>query len=103
VIVILGGAANNRGVLLGTFVYLLIFNAFNQGTSYLINSGINIFGPIDPTRFETIFIGVMLILILLRRPQGLISEKPTLTLARARLREMAEAIVRKGKEKKPAS
>jgi branched-chain amino acid transport system permease protein len=102
VIVILGGAANNRGVLLGTFVYLLILNAFNQGTSFLISSGYNLFGPIDPSRFETMFIGIMLILILLRRPQGLISEKPTLTLARARLREIAEAITRKAKEPKAA-
>jgi len=103
VIVILGGAANNRGVLVGTFVYLLIFNAFNQGTSYLISSGYNIFGPIDPTRFETMFIGIMLIAILLRRPQGLIGEKPTLTLARARLREIAESITRRPKPKETGS
>jgi len=92
VIVILGGAANNRGVLLGTFVYLLIFNAFTQGTTYLVGRGINPFGVIDPTRIETMLIGVILLVILLRRPTGLIPEKPTLTMAKARLKEIADSV-----------
>jgi branched-chain amino acid transport system permease protein len=99
VIVILGGAANNRGVLLGTFVYVFILNAFNQGTSYLITSGVNLFGPIDPTRIETLFIGILLLLILLRRPQGLVPEKPTLTMARSKLKTIAERVIGKKDEK----
>ncbi len=98
VIVILGGASNNRGVLFGTFVYVLILNAFNQGTSYLVVSGYNLFGPIDPTRIETLFIGILLILILLRRPQGLIPEKPTLTMPKSKLRKIAEKVTSKKEE-----
>ena len=90
VIVVLGGAANNRGVLLGTFVYLLIFNAFTQGTVYLVGLGVNLFGPIDPSRIESMLIGVLLLVILLRRPQGLVPEKPTLTMARPQLKKIAD-------------
>jgi branched-chain amino acid transport system permease protein len=96
VVVILGGAANNRGALLGTFVYLLIYNAFAQGTTYLVGQGINPFGVIDPTRVETMLIGALLLVILLRRPSGLIPEKPTLTMAKARLKQIADS-VRAGK------
>ena len=98
VIVILGGAANNRGVLLGTFVYLLIFNGFAQGTTYFINQGINLFGPIDPTRVESLLIGVLLLVILLRRPTGLIPEKPTLTMAKASLKRIADWVKGGGKQ-----
>ena len=97
VIVILGGAANNRGVLLGTFVYLFILNAFTQGTVYIVGQGIHPFGVIDPTRVEGVLIGVLLVVILLRRPQGLIPEKPTLTMAKAKLKEIASAIGQKAK------
>ncbi len=96
VIVILGGAANNRGVLLGTFVYLLILNAFAQGTTYVVGLGIQPFGPIDPTRVETMLIGILLLVILLRRPTGLIPEKPTLTMAKSTLKSIADS-VRAGK------
>jgi branched-chain amino acid transport system permease protein len=96
VIVILGGASNNRGVLLGTFVYLLIFNAFAEGTTYVVGLGIQPFGPIDPTRVETMLIGILLLVILLRRPTGLIPEKPTLTMAKSALKRIADS-VRAGK------
>jgi branched-chain amino acid transport system permease protein len=89
VIVIMGGASNNRGVLMGAFVYMLIVEAFGFGTTYFIGQGINLFGPVDPTRVETILIGAVLIAILIRRPQGLIPEKPTLTMSKAKLRELA--------------
>lgn len=112
VIVILGGASNNRGVLLGTFVYLLILNAFAQGTTYVVGLGIQPFGPIDPTRVETMLVGILLLVILLRRPAGLIPEKPTLTMAKSSLKTIADSVkAGKGvmggadqtKEQKPAN
>ncbi len=93
VIVILGGASNNRGVLIGTFVYMLIIEAFSQGTTALISAGYQL--PVDPNRLQQILIGSLLIIILLRRPQGLVPEKPTLTMAKARLREIADRVTRK--------
>ena len=92
VIVILGGASNNRGVLLGTFVYMLILEAFSQGTVQLINAGV----PIDQAligRIQVSSVGILLIFILLRRPGGLIPEKPTLTMSRSKLTRIAEKVL----------
>lgn len=90
VIVILGGASNNRGVLFGTFVYMLIIEAFSQGTTYVLSQGYVL--PVDPNRIQLILIGTILIVILLKRPQGLIPEKATLTMAKKRLRKIGESV-----------
>ena len=102
VIVILGGAANNRGVLTGTFVYLLIYNAFSQASTFLAPSVSGTLGLIGLDNIKFMLIGILVISILLWRPQGLIPEKPTLTLKKSRLREIASSVVRK-KEPKPSS
>jgi branched-chain amino acid transport system permease protein len=103
VIVIIGGAANNRGVLVGTFVYLLLYNAFSQITTYLgpsLSGTLNLFGL---NNIEFILIGVLVVVILLRRPQGLIPEKPTMTMKRSKLREMASSILKKPEDKNQAT
>jgi len=99
VIVILGGAANNRGVLLGTFVYLLIYNAFSQGVTALGPSVQNALSLVGIDNLKLMLIGGLLIFILIRRPQGLIPEKPTLTMSRAKLKEVAESVIAKPQEK----
>ena len=91
VIVILGGAANNRGVLLGTFVYLLIYNAFSQGVTILGPSVQNALAFVGVDNIKLMLIGGLLVVILIRRPQGLIPEKPTLTMTKARLKVLAES------------
>jgi branched-chain amino acid transport system permease protein len=104
VIVILGGAANNRGVLVGTFVYLLIYNAFSQGVTALGPSVQNAFSLVGIDNIKLMLIGGLLIFILIRRPQGLIPEKPTLTMSRAKLKDIAELATKpqekEGQEKK---
>ncbi len=91
VIVILGGAANNRGVLLGTFVYLLIYNAFSQGVTALGPSVQNALSLVGIDNLKLMLIGGLLIVILIRRPQGLIPEKPTLTIAKSRLKQISDS------------
>ena len=91
VIVILGGAANNRGVLTGTFVYLLIYNAFSQGVTQLGPSVQNALSLVGVDNIKLMLIGALLIVILIRRPQGLIPEKPTLTMSRSALTRIAES------------
>jgi branched-chain amino acid transport system permease protein len=103
VIVIIGGAANNRGVLVGTFVYLLIYNAFSQVTTYLGPSMSGTLGLFGLNNIEFILIGVLVIAILLRRPQGLIPEKATLTIKRSKLREIASSILKKPEDKNQAN
>jgi len=105
VIVILGGAANNRGVLVGTFVYLLIYNAFAQGVTFLGTGVQNTLALVGIDNIKLMLIGALLIGILIRRPQGLIPEKPSLTMSRAKLKGLAGAAEAENKkaeeEKKP--
>jgi len=102
-IVILGGVANNRGVLFGTFVYLLIYNAFAQVTVFLspsVSGALDMFGL---NNIEYMLIGVVVILILLRRPQGLIPEKSSMTMAKSKLKGIADAVKGVKPEKKTES
>ncbi|MDA4128063.1 MAG: branched-chain amino acid ABC transporter permease [Thaumarchaeota archaeon] len=94
VIVILGGVSNNRGVLLGTFVYLVIIESFSQGTTYILSQGYSL--PVDLSRVQAVLIGALLIFVMLRRPQGLVPEKPTLTIKRSKLKEMVDNLMRGG-------
>ncbi len=75
-IVLLGGAGNNMGVLLGAFFFvasriLLITYKFE------ITSMLRL--PFEAVWLEYILFGVIMLLILVYRPQGLLKEKPILT------------------------
>jgi branched-chain amino acid transport system permease protein len=98
VIVIMGGAANNRGVLVGTVVYMALTESFIVLTSFITGAGYTF--PIDLSRVRDMLIGGLLIVILLRRPQGLIPEKSTLTMARSKLKEIADSVSGKATEQK---
>lgn len=109
VIVIIGGAANNRGVLVGSFVYLLIYNAFSQASTYLspiYGAQLNLIG-LDNIKF--MLIGALVVAILYFRPQGIIPEKVTLTMKKSKLKDMAGTVntepsqpEKAGEETKPA-
>jgi branched-chain amino acid transport system permease protein len=103
VIVILGGAANNRGVLAGTFVYLLIYNAFSQASTYYAPSLSGTLGLVGLDNIKFMLIGTLVIVILLRRPQGLVPEKPSLTMAKSKLRAIADSVKGKAPEEKTKS
>lgn len=75
VMVILGGAANDLGVIVGTFVFVAVRQAI---VFYKY-----VFAPIlpfDVVWLDTLLLGLALIFILIYRPQGLIPEKPIKTL-----------------------
>jgi branched-chain amino acid transport system permease protein len=74
--VLLGGAGNNVGVMLGVFTFvvariLLITYKFE------ITSGLRL--PFEAAWLEYIMFGVVMLLILIYRPEGLLKEKPILT------------------------
>jgi branched-chain amino acid transport system permease protein len=100
-IVILGGAANNRGVLAGTFVYLLIENGFTQAAVYLGPSVQNTIGLFGLNNIEFMLLGSLVIVILLWRPQGLIPEKSTLTMKKSELAGIASSA--KGEQEQKTS
>lgn len=74
IMVLLGGPANNWGVLLGAA--LVVF--FERGTrvvkDYLVL-------PIDPINLQYILLGILIIFILLYRPSGLLKESQFKTTA----------------------
>lgn len=75
-IVVLGGAGNNAGTLLGA----TLFWAYTTGTRFL--DGIV---PLDDARlgaFRIMVIGFLLMVLIIWRPQGLLGKKEELTLGR---------------------
>ena len=74
--VLLGGAGNNAGVILGVFAFvtariMLITYKFE------ITSGLGL--PFEAIWLEYILFGIVMLLILVYRPHGLLREKPILT------------------------
>jgi branched-chain amino acid transport system permease protein len=66
-----GGKGNNRGVIVGAFIVVLIrriINAYKYAVAPLF--------PFDPAWLERILLGVTLIVMMAVRPQGIIPEKP---------------------------
>ncbi len=75
--VVLGGAANNAGVLLGS----VIFCAYDAITRFVLPNLV----PLDDARlgaFRIMVIGLLLMLLMVWRPQGILGKKEELTLGR---------------------
>lgn len=84
VIVILGGAANNRGVSLGALVFVTVrkFITFYKGS-------LAPFLPFDIVWLDMLLMGIVLLVILMYKPQGLLPERPIYTIGRAALEDTA--------------
>ena len=74
IMVLLGGPANNWGVLLGAGLVELFDRGANIAKDYLVL-------PIDPSSLQYILFGALIIFVLLYRPQGLLKESPIKTKA----------------------
>lgn len=86
VMVIVGGAANNRGVLLGTFAFVTTRRLIN-----FYKSALDPFLPFNVIWLDYLLLGIILILIQFYRPDGIIPEKPTLTISKEKLSNLAES------------
>lgn len=74
--VLLGGAGNNAGVLLGVFTFvtariMLITYKFEIASALKL--------PFEAIWFEYILFGIIMMLVLIYRPEGILKEKPILT------------------------
>jgi ABC-type branched-subunit amino acid transport system permease subunit len=69
--VILGGAGNFVGVLVGTFIIQAIYNS-TRFLAPLVNIDVQILGPM-----RMILIAVLIILVILFMPRGLVPERRT--------------------------
>lgn len=99
VVVILGGAANNFGMVVGAISFEGIIDFVTNFQTYAGSHNISI--PIDLNAVTPIAIGSLLIVVLYFRPKGLISEKPSKTLKKSellRIKERAEKTTESVKE-----
>lgn len=75
VMVMLGGAANNFGVVVGTFIFVAV-----RQTIVFYQSNLSPFLPFNVVWLDTLLLGLALIFILIYRPNGLFPEKPIKTI-----------------------
>jgi branched-chain amino acid transport system permease protein len=75
-IILLGGMANNKGVILGVF-FFVVAKLSLAVYKFEIRSLLHL--PFEAVWFEYILFGIVMLLILYYRPEGLIKEKPVLT------------------------
>ena len=75
VMVMLGGAANNLGVVAGTFIFVAVRQTISFYKEIFAQ-----FLPFDVVWLDLMLLGLTLLLILLYRPEGLIQEKPIKTI-----------------------
>jgi branched-chain amino acid transport system permease protein len=83
----LGGTGNNLGVLLGVLLYTVA-----RTVIILYKGALTAIIPIEPEWLEYIMIGLVIIIIALFRPQGIIPEKPVLTLPKSKIKTIAESL-----------
>lgn len=82
VIVVLGGAANNTGVAIGTLVFIATRRVID-----FYKAQLGPFLPFSVVWLDYLFLGTMIILIQMYKPEGILREKPTPTINLDRVRE----------------
>ncbi len=78
--VILGGMGNFAGVILGATVVTLLNLSVLKGVSEAMK-GLNLPAELDPAKYERLLFGVILILMMIFRPEGLLPAKRKLAAA----------------------
>ena len=73
--ILIGGLANNKGVLVGTLIFVLL-----RKTIIFFKGSFEGYLPFDVIWLDFLLLGMILIVILLYRPQGILVEKPTHTI-----------------------
>jgi branched-chain amino acid transport system permease protein len=96
-IVILGGVASNYGVILGSMALTSVYVLTTESLPSLVaNVRISWIDPNLLNNFinslQYIIIGVLLIVMLFVRPEGLIRERPAFTMPKAKLKQIADSL-----------
>ena len=73
--ILIGGLANNKGILVGTLIFVTI-----RKTITYFKDSFEGYLPFDVVWLDFLLLGVILLVILLYRPQGLLVEKSTYTI-----------------------
>jgi neutral amino acid transport system permease protein len=77
IIVVLGGAGSNAGTILGA----VIFWAYDSLTRFILPQ-LNAFDQSQAGAFRVMIIGLILMILMVWRPQGILGKKEELTLGR---------------------
>ena len=72
--ILIGGLANNKGIIVGTFIFVLI-----RKLIIFFKDSLEGFVPFDVVWLDFLLLGIILLAVLLYRPQGIFKEKPTPT------------------------
>lgn len=91
IMVLLGGPANNWGVLLGA----TLVEIFDRGTN-IVKDYIAL--PVDPSNLQYILFGALIIIVLLFRPRGLLKESAIRTKALRLAHNARRAVKNKGSQ-----
>lgn len=83
----LGGTGNNFGVFIGVLLFSTV-----RTLIYVYKTVLATIIPIKPQWLEYILVGSVIILISLFRPQGILPEKPALSLRKEEILEMKEKV-----------
>ncbi len=75
-IILLGGAGNNRGVVAGTLIFVTVMEVIDFYKTSIVSF---LHLPVEAVWLEYILFGVMMLLILYYKPEGIIPEKPIAT------------------------
>jgi len=74
--ILIGGLANNKGVVIGTLVFVTL-----RKFIIFFKDSFQEFVPFDVVWLDFLLLGVILLAVLLYRPQGIFVEKPTPTIS----------------------
>ena len=75
--ILIGGLANNKGVLVGTLLFVTL-----RKFIIFFKDSLQPYVPFDVVWLDFLLLGVILIAVLLYRPQGIFTEKPTKTISK---------------------
>ena len=74
--ILIGGIANNKGVMIGTLIFVVV-----RKLIIFFKDSFEGFVPFDVVWLDFLLLGVVLLVVLLYRPQGILVEKPTTTIS----------------------
>ncbi|MDH3780424.1 MAG: branched-chain amino acid ABC transporter permease [Nitrosopumilus sp.] len=74
--ILIGGIANNKGVMVGTLIFVII-----RKLIIFFKDSFDGFVPFDVVWLDFLLLGIILLVVLLYRPQGIFVEKPTTTIS----------------------
>lgn len=91
-IILLGGAGNTLGPLIGTVAFITIRKSMDYAKA---QGWLTLISGIDPTWIEYIVLGSIFMVVLLFKPEGILKEKPSKTLSLNEIKNIKQKITEK--------